>query len=413
MNRKPSLPRLLAVLLLAVLILVPAVPALAEEAGMRPEIKFSGVIETVPTAADQPWVIAGVSVAVNGQTQIRLTGGAAAAGMWADVTATRQLTGGLLASKIFVLPAEVRLKGPIQARPADPGVGNWTIAGRTIAVTADTKMSTRGAALEVGNWAEVFVVEKPAGVLTAVRMRGLDAPQRQIVEIYGAIQSFGAAGWMLSSIPISVTATTNVLGTPALNLLAQASAQIEEGSNLLVAENIRVLWLDSSAIKRPVTFTGPIEQVAGGNLNGAWKVAGRDVVVSDTTVIHQEHGPAVVGSQATVIGLQDGTQVKASQILVLRGPAWDDNYTFFIGRISELPVGSLLGVWKIGERQVTVNTDTRVEGGRYALVGAVVEVGALEQADESLAAAWVRVLPIGPRPHDAPDIEPGDMSVVE
>ncbi len=413
MNRNTSLPRLLAVLLLAALILVPAVPALADETGMRPEIKFSGVIEIVPAAAGQPWVIAGVSVAVNGQTQIRLTGGAAVAGMWADVTATRQLTGGLLASKIFVLPPEVRLKGPIQARPADPGVGNWTIAGRTIIVTADTKLSTRGAALEVGNWAEVFAVEQPAGVLTAVRLRGLNVPQRQIVEVYGAIQSFGAAGWVLSSIPISVTATTNVLGTPSLNLLAQASAQIEDGSNLLVAEHVRVMWLDASEIQRPVTFSGPIEQVAGGNLNGVWKVAGRDVVVSDTTIVHQERCPAVVGAQVTVIGLQDGAQVKAAQILVLRGPAWGDNYVFFVGRISELPAGGLLGVWKVGDRQVTVNADTRIEGGGSARVGAAVEVGAFKQADGALVAAWVRVLPMGPRPHDAPDVEPGDASVVE
>ncbi len=413
MNRNTSLPRLLAVLLLAALILVPAVPALADETGMRPEIKFSGVIEIVPAAAGQPWVIAGVSVAVNGQTQIRLTGGAAVAGMWADVTATRQLTGGLLASKIFVLPPEVRLKGPIQARPADPGVGNWTIAGRTIIVTADTKLSTRGAALEVGNWAEVFAVEQPAGVLTAVRLRGLNVPQRQIVEVYGAIQSFGAAGWVLSSIPISVTATTNVLGTPSLNLLAQASAQIEDGSNLLVAEHVRVMWLDASEIQRPVTFSGPIGQVAGGNLNGVWKVAGRDVVVSDTTIVHQERGPAVAGAQATVIGVQDGAQVKAAQIIVVRGPAWGDNYVFFVGRISELPAGGLLGVWKIGERQVMVNAATRVEGGGSARVGAAVEVGAFKQADGALVAAWVRVLPMGPRPHDAPDVEPGDASVVE
>jgi hypothetical protein len=46
-------------------------------------------------------------------------------------------------------------------------------------------------------------------------------------------------------------------------------------------------------------------------------------------------------------------------------------------------------------------------------VGAAVQVGALKRADGPLVAAWVRVLPMGPRPHDAPDAEPGDASVVE
>ncbi len=403
MKRKSSFAWLLTVVILAAIVLVPAAPALAEDQSMRPEINFSGVIDTVPATSGQPWVIAGTNVAVNAQTDIRLTGGAVAPGMWADVMARRQQDGTLLASKIVVLPPEVRLRGPIQAKPADlNGVGDWTIAGQTIAVTADTKISTRGAALDVGNWAEVFALQQAAGPLKAVRMLGLPAPEQQIVEVYGAIQSFNLTNWVLSSIPVTVTETTTIMGVPKVGLLAQASAQLQEGSNALVAEHIRVTWLDPSQVRRTVQFTGVIEQLPGGNLNGVWQIGGRQVTVSDATTVHQERGPAVVGAQAMVIGWQEGDTLNAAQIMVTRGPVWGEDYVHFIGPIRVLPAGNLLGLWTVGEHQVTVNAGTRIEGLRFARVGAVAQVGALTQADGSLVAAWVRVLPLGPAPIPAP-----------
>lgn len=403
MNRKSSLAWLLTLLVMAAIVFTPAAPALAEDQGMRGEIKFSGVIISVPATVGQPWVIAGVNVAVNAQTNIRLNGGAVAAGLWADVSARRQPDGALLASRIVVLPPEVRLKGPIQAKPADPnGVGVWTIAGQTIAVTADTRISTRGAPLDVGNWAEVFALQPTAGPLTAVRIRGLEAPERPAVELYGAIQSFSLTNWVLSSIPVTVTETTTIMGTPRVGLLAQASAELQEGSNALAAEHIRVMWLDPAQMRRPVQFTGPIEQTPAGNLNGVWQVGGRQVTVDDATIVHQERGPAVVGAQAVVIGWQEGDAVTASQIMVTRGPAWGEDYVRFAGPISALPAGNLQGVWTVGEHQVTVNADTRVEGARFARVNAVAQVGALTQADGSLVAAWVRVLSQGPGPRPSP-----------
>jgi hypothetical protein len=187
-----------------------------------------------------------------------------------------------------------------------------------------------------------------------------------------------------------------------VGLLAQASAQLQEGSNALVAEHIRVTWLDPSQARRTVQFTGVIERLPGGNLNGVWQVAGRQVTVSDTTTVHQERGPAVVGAQAVVIGWQEGDTLIATQIMVMRGPAWGEDYVHFAGPIRALPEGNLLGVWAVGERRVTVNADTRVEGTRFARVGAVAQVGALTQADGLLVAAWVRVLPLGPGPRPSP-----------
>ena len=57
--------------------------------------------------------------------------------MWADVTARRQADGSLLAQVIAVRAAEVRLKGPLMDKP-DGGIGDWTVAGRTVHVAAST-----------------------------------------------------------------------------------------------------------------------------------------------------------------------------------------------------------------------------------------------------------------------------------
>jgi hypothetical protein len=394
----------LTIVAIAAIAFVPAGSALAEEeTGMRGEVKFSGVIVSVPVAAGQPWVIAGVQVAVNAQTEIRLTTGTVTPGMWADVTARRQEDSSLLASRIVVLPAEARLKGPIQARPAAPEViGNWLIAGQTIVVTAETRISQRGAPLEVGNWAEVFYVEQSTGSLTAVRLRGLEPRDVPLIEVYGAIQSFNSTSWTLSGITVAITEDTTIMGTPQVGLLAQATAQLQEGSNALVAEHLRVAWMESGGRQRPVQFTGAIERLPGGNLNGIWQVNGRQVEVTGATVVHQERHPAAVGNIANVIGRLDGNVVRATQIIVLRGSGWGEEYVFFAGRIEALPTGGLLGEWTVAGRQFTVGDGTRVEGARFAHVGGAAQVGALTQPDETLVAAWVRVLPLGPRPSVTP-----------
>ena len=110
--------------------------------------------------------------------------------MWADVMAKRQADGTLLALKVVVRPPEIRIKGPISAKPEDPnGIGDWTIAGLTIMVTDKTKISDRGGPLDVDDWAEVYALRD--GVkLIAVRMRGIEI--QPDVEIFGAIEAFSA-----------------------------------------------------------------------------------------------------------------------------------------------------------------------------------------------------------------------------
>ena len=69
------------------------IPAVASNAAQASgfDVKFSGVIQALPSAGGSTWMIGGLTVGTTAATQIRLEGVAEArVGMWADVTAQRE-----------------------------------------------------------------------------------------------------------------------------------------------------------------------------------------------------------------------------------------------------------------------------------------------------------------------------------
>lgn len=218
---------LLGAALLAAAVFLPiAAPARADEMGQN-DVMFSGVLDSF---SDDAWVVAGQALVVDSHTHIRLTAGPAEPGMWADVRATRQEDDSLLARQIVVRRPEVRLKGMVADKPEDT-VGNWIIAGQTIVVNADTRISTRSGPVEEGRWVEVFAEESsnPTGLL-ALRIRAI-RPQ-PAVEILGAIQAFAADSWTLSTIPLAVDAETLIAGEPQVSLLTHAAAELQDDGSL-------------------------------------------------------------------------------------------------------------------------------------------------------------------------------------
>lgn len=64
-------------------------------------------------------------------------------------------------------------------------------------------------------------------------------------------------------------------------------------------------------------FYGAIEVLPQNGLNGTWRVSGRDVVVTERTLIKEEHGKVAVGVQVEVQG--GGTPFTAYEIEVKTG----------------------------------------------------------------------------------------------
>ncbi len=396
----------LIVLTLVVATFLPALPAQAEVGTPRFDVQFSGVITQVPASPGYPvgtWKIAGRDILVTTSTRVLPTSPAATAGMWADVMAKRQTDGTLLALKVIVRPPEIRIKGPIAAKPADPnGLGDWKIAGQMLTVTDKTKISDRGGPLDIGDWAEVYAL-RDGMKLIAVRMRGIEI--QPDIEIFGAIEALGAKSWTLSGIDLIVSDDTLIQGEPAVGLLAHATATIQPAASVsaaptLLALRLKVAINQPGGPHNPLAFSGKVEKLPDHGLVGEWTVKGKQVMVSASTAIIQEQGLVVVGAEVLVIGWQIGERIMAMQIIVLSSPAPGGQFVRFHGPIDELPTSGLIGLWKIGGRTVKVTEETRIANTSLAKVGAMAAVGGILGTDGVVTATWVMVWPQpGPGPH--------------
>lgn len=135
-------------------------------------------------------------------------------------------------------------------------------------------------------------------------------------------------------------------------------------------------------------FYGTVESLPDGLL-GTWVINGRSVVVTEQTQIEEEYGRALVGAYVEVKGKTDGQTLLADKIEVKReasGSRDDDSRhrrsdNEFYGVVKALPRGEL-GTWMIGEREVFVDQQTRIETkhGR-PMIGATVEVKGSYQND--------------------------------
>jgi len=389
----------LIVLTLVVATFLPALPAQAEVGTPRFDVQFSGVITQVPASPGYPvgvWKIADRDILVTASTRVLPTSPAATAGMWADVMVKRQTDGKLLALKVIVRPPEIRIKGPIAAKPTDPkGIGDWTVAGLMITVTDKTKISDRGGPLDIGDWAEVSAL-RDGMKLIAVRMRGIEI--QPDIEIFGAIEAFSNTSWTLSGINLAVNAATLIQGQPAVGLLAHAVTSLQDSS--LLALRLKVAINQPGGPHNPLAFSGTVEKLPDRGLVGEWTVKGKQVMGSASTAIIQEQGLVVVGAEVLVIGWQIGERIMAMQIIVLSSPAPGGQFVRFHGPIDELPTSGLIGLWKIGGRTVKVTEETRIANTSLAKVGAMAAVGGILGTDGVVTATWVMVWPQpGPGPH--------------
>jgi len=398
----------------ALLIATALIPASSVTAAQQPpfDVQFSGVIVTVPATAAEPWVIAGQIVAVDATTRVRLSTGAVAVGMWADVTAKRLADDSLRAIMIIVRPPEVRLKGPVTAK-AESGIGAWVVAGQTIWVTADTTFSQRGGPVDVGHWVEVSALEDPAGVLTALRVRGIEL--QETVEVFGAIQAYSDASWVVSAISAAVTPETLVMGEPQVGLLAHASALLLESGGL-AALVLQPAWHEPGAACPRVQITGMVKSLPGGGLDGLWQVDGQSVEVTSSTVIAQAKGLVEVGAVVQATGWRSGDRVIAGHVSVLSSPSGGGQSFHLAGPIESKPDNGVLGAWTIGGQQIQVTRQTRLHGVEQARLGEPAEAGGLQQRDGVRIATWLRTRTQGgpgpqpsvtPQPSHTPSVTPG------
>ena len=374
------------------------------------EVDFTGQIEQIPDPIRPgEWTVSGRTITVTTQTRIKEENGRAMIGALVEIKGVLDSSGKVTATEIEVkrssgpTPGEISFEGTIEALPAGGGTtGEWRVSGRTITVTANTRINREIGTIAIGAKVEVRGTIDAAGSVTAtyIELSG-DATTPGYVRFLGTITSITpdstAAGsstliglWKIGERTIRVTATTKIDqedGQAQVGSLVEVEATtLTDGT--LEAKSIEVKRA-SGAVTSYVRFTGLIEALPSGNtLIGLWTVAGRPVNVTTTTRIKQEDGQPVVGALVEVVGNAPTTNstgtttpLDALVIEVRRSTETASNgYIEFYGEIKSLPApvdGKYLGEWSVGSanRRVIVDATTRIETERAELkVGGYVEV---------------------------------------
>jgi uncharacterized protein (TIGR03437 family) len=353
------------------------------------------------------WQVVKTKVNVTKDTKIDQDRGKVAVGAVVEVKGTKQNDGSINATEIevkFGPPPGIPIKftGKVEDLPSTTGrVGDWKVNGKTVHVSAVTKIDEGQGQVAIGVTVEVEGMLQVDGSINATEIEVKAQNASGIpVKFLGRIEKLpdtnGRVGdWVISGLSVKVTANTTIKtdkGAPMIGSLVNVEglAQLDGSIN---ATKIEVI----SNVDKPtlfVRFRGVIEALpAVQDLVGDWKVSGRTVKVTDKTTIKQEDGKAVVGAVVEVEGVlnQDGS-VSAQKIEVREAPN-PPGFIRFVGKITMLPnTADLTGDWKVGDRVVHVTPATKIDQDKAkAAVGALVEVEGILQNDKSVNASEIEV----------------------
>lgn len=141
--------------------------------------RFDGAIETLPTGGlVGDWTVSGRRVHVSASTNIESRQGAPVVGALVEVTGTMEADGSVDATKIEVRQSpqpgpghamgSIELKGTVEKLASGPGfIGDWTVSGKVVHVTADTRIDQDDGVLAVGSMVEVKGTREADGSVDA------------------------------------------------------------------------------------------------------------------------------------------------------------------------------------------------------------------------------------------------------
>ena len=283
--------------------------------------EFPGVIQSLPNTAGfiGDWTVGGSIVHVTSTTLINTEEGAVAVGKQVQVEGCRRADGSIDASRIEVeesdRPACLEFAGVIQNLPAVGLIGDWTVNGRVIHVTANTLIRIESGAVEPGAFVEITGCPRTDGSIDAGKIeveRAEEAPHPfPFVIFFGLVQTLPASpftgDWVVKGRIVHVTGSTEI-DRPSL---------LGAGSFVLVAGGLRS---DGSVdavriqVRQPNDFNrlnnlfelfGTVQSMPANGVIGDWSISDVIVHVGSATQLNAEHGHRItVGSQVVVVGTQ-------------------------------------------------------------------------------------------------------------
>lgn len=208
--------------------------------------------------------------------------------------------------------------GTVEALPADPFVGSWTISGVPYTVTTQTRLKANGGAFEVGATVKVkyYVADDGGRVAWEIRTttdRG--GAENGWFKFVGFVESapegslIGA--WVIGGTTFTATSSTRFKEDDGL-LVVGAYAEVE----YKIVNGQRVIKELESEVppgSGDDNSAGVIQQGGDdGNANEVaaaaaadptatvWKISGRDYIVTTSTELNSNDGPLTVGSNVVV-----------------------------------------------------------------------------------------------------------------
>jgi hypothetical protein len=299
---------------------------LADE-GDRGDFEFRGFVESLPSGGlIGDWMVSGRTVHVTAATHIEQEKGPIAVNAFVEVKGTLRTDGTVDATKIEVEAApgaaeKIRFEGIIQGLPPGGLLGDWTVSGRAVHVTAATRIQQEKGPVALGATIEVEGFLRTDGSVDATKIEVEAAPSAAVeIEFHGIIEKLPPSGligdWLVSGRTVHVTAATRISpekGPVTVGAPAQVKGFLRtdgsvDATKIEVAVGIGV---------REVRFEGFVESLPSIGLIGDWKIGGRTVHVSAETRIKQKRIAITVGVFVEVKGtLETDGSITAIRIKV-------------------------------------------------------------------------------------------------
>ncbi len=372
-------------------------------------IKFSGKIEELPSTPNRvgDWKVAGKIIHVSATTKIEQGRGQVAVGVLVEIEGLVQNDGSINALEIEVKPdgvsgIPVKFFGRVERLPdTNTRIGDWVVSGRTVKVTADTRIDQGRFQVMIGSLVEVEGVVQTDGTILATKIEvksNIDNPTlfvnfRGVIEMLPNTPNF-VGDWKVSGRTVKVTDQTRLnqeRGKPAVGAFVEIAGTLNTDGSV----NAQKIEVKENNAPGFVRFAGRVTMLPNTqDLLGDWKVGEKVVHVSANTRIDQDKGKVSVGSLVEVKGtLRSDGSVDATEIEVKHVNNDTANYIRFFGTITALPANEkLIGDWTVGGKTVHVVERTRIRTEHGApRVGAFVEVEGNQRADNTIDAYVIEV----------------------
>ncbi|MBK6407378.1 MAG: hypothetical protein IPF66_21565 [Holophagales bacterium] len=305
--------------------------------------EFFGTVETLPSGGlVGDWTVAGKTVHVSASTEIEQALGPANVGATVRVRGTLRADGSVDAKNVGVKTGDdgagtpARFTAVVGSMPASGYTGTWVVGGRTVHVTAATRVVETNGIPKVGSTVEVHGTERADSSVDAEEIEvrggtggGGGGGASEDIHVFGLVEALPAGSpalgdWTVSGRTVRVTSST-LLNAEGGTFAVGAYVEAEGTSNAdgsLAATKIELRRAVPPAGAAPTSLRGAVELLASTpGWIGDWRVGGRAVVVTGTTTIDQERGTLSLGTLVEVHGTSrpDGSLL-ASRVEVEWGP---------------------------------------------------------------------------------------------